>query len=97
MKKKARGPTGSSLPSRAFDHDSLAVQGAPVLDQQSFPSAPVRDYRRGIEDKDGKRQWQKLWHFNVKCKDYPTRNFAIRKDRPSDDELCSQCDRAAGT
>jgi len=40
-------------------------------------------------------QWQKLWHFNPKCEGYPTGTFAIRKDRPSDDELCSQCHRAS--
>jgi hypothetical protein len=57
--------------------------------------APVRDYRRGLDDKGGKMEWQKLWHFNEKCKGYPTRAFAIRKDRPSDDDLCSRCQRAS--
>ena len=55
---------------------------------------PVRDYRRGLEDKRGKMQWQTIWHFNDKCEDYPTGTFAIRNDRPSDDLLCNRC-RAA--
>ena len=65
------------------------------MDQPSFrrePRSPVRDYRRGFEEKGG---LQKLWHFNEKCTHYPTRNFVIRKDRPSDDDLCSQCQRAS--
>jgi len=66
-----------------------------VMDQQPSPPARVLDYRRGIEDKGGQRVWQNHWHFNEKCPAYPTRNFAIRKDMPSDDDLCSQCDRAA--
>ena len=53
------------------------------------------EYRLGIEDKDGQNVWQKLWHFNEKCEHYPKRNFAVRKDRPSDDDLCSECERAA--
>jgi len=71
------------------------------VEQQSSPparresGAPVRHYRRGIEDKDGRKQWQKLWHYNDKCEDYPTRNFMARNDRPSDDELCSRCERAS--
>jgi hypothetical protein len=50
----------------------------------------VRDYRRGFEEKGGQEQWQKLWHFNVRCESYPTRTFVVRKDRPSADDLCSQ-------
>lgn len=71
------------------------------MDQHSSPSArrgsgaPVRDYRRGIETKNGQTQIQKLWHFDDKCEGYPTRNFAVRKDRPSDDDLCSRCARAS--
>ena len=54
------------------------------------------NYRRGVEDKGGgQMQWQKLWHFNDKCDGYPTRNFAVQQDKPSDDDLCSQCERAA--
>jgi hypothetical protein len=72
------------------------------VDQQTSPPAgqqrgwPVPNYRRGVEDKGGgQMQWQKLWHFNDKCDGYPTRNFATRKDRPSDDDLCSKCERAS--
>ena len=54
-----------------------------------------RDYRRGIENTGGPGLWQKLWHFHDKCEGYPTRNFMVRKDRPSDDDLCSLCQRAS--
>lgn len=57
-------------------------------------SAPVRDYRRGLEYNGGQKQWQKLWHYSDKCEKYPTQAFIVRKDRPSDDELCSRCERA---
>jgi len=64
------------------------------VDQQSFPGALVRDYRRGIECKGGgETLLQRLWHFSDKCEGYPTRNFLIQKDRPSDDDLCSRCER----
>ena len=70
------------------------------MDQQSSPprrepGSPIRDYRRGFEGQSGQSQLQKLWHFNEKCAAYPTRNFVIRKDRPSDDDLCSKCQRAS--
>jgi hypothetical protein len=45
------------------------------------------EYRRGIEP----AGWQKLWHFNEHCRSFPTRSFALRKDKPSDDELCARC------
>ena len=69
------------------------------MDQQLSPpslkesGSPVRDYRRGFEGQVSQSQWQKLWHFNEKCHSYPTRNFVVRKDRPSDDDLCSRCAR----
>ena len=53
-----------------------------------------RDFRRGIEEKRGRMQWQKVWHFNEQCERYPTRNFVVRNDRPSDDDLCNQCEWA---
>ena len=62
--------------------------------RQGFGVGP-RDYRRGIEEKKGTMQWQKLWHFNEACDDYPTQNFAVRKDRPLDDDLRSKCHRTA--
>jgi hypothetical protein len=45
------------------------------------------EYRRGVE----LNTWQRLWHFNEHCQSFPTRAFAIRRDRPSDDELCARC------
>jgi hypothetical protein len=45
------------------------------------------EYRRGIES----NVWQKLWHFNENCRSYPTGAFALRKDKPSEDELCARC------
>jgi len=57
-----------------------------------------REYRLGLETGQGGRpQWQRLWHFDEVCKAYPTRNFRIRTDKPSDDELCSGCNRASGS
>jgi len=47
----------------------------------------MAEYRRGIKD----GEWQKLWHFNTACPNYPTRTFAIQREKPSDDELCSRC------
>lgn len=46
------------------------------------------EYRRGVI----KRAMGKLWHFNDQCVGYPTQTFAIRKDKPSDDELCARCE-----
>lgn len=46
-----------------------------------------REYRRGVE----LNVFQKLWHCNQACKSFPTRNFAVRRDKPSDDELCARC------
>ena len=54
-----------------------------------------REYRRGLDMSKGQPQWQRLWHFNEACSGYPTRNFTSRKDKPSDDDLCSRCDRAS--
>ena len=48
---------------------------------------PVIEYRRGVI----KRAMGKLWHFHDQCLGYPTQTFAIRKDKPSDDELCARC------
>jgi len=51
----------------------------------------MSDYRRGIELNRSSMKWQRLWHFNQRCDGYPERNFVIRKDMPSDDELCARC------
>jgi len=47
----------------------------------------VAEYRRGIVDD----AWQRLWHFNDHCTNYPTRNFEVTRFRPSDDDLCAKC------
>jgi hypothetical protein len=72
------------------------------VNQQTPPprrgsDTPVRDYRRGVETKNGQYGLQNLWHFDEKCEGYPTRNYIIRKDRPSDDDLCSKCARNFGS
>ena len=51
----------------------------------------VREYRRGFKD----GIWQKLWHFEETCPNFPRRAFLIRNVKPSEDELCSRCDAAA--
>lgn len=45
------------------------------------------EYRRGIV----KQRKNDLWHWHSDCQFYPTKTFAIRKDKPSDDELCARC------
>ena len=45
------------------------------------------EYRRGI----AKKRKNDLWHWQSDCESYPTQTFSIRKDRPSDDDLCSRC------
>ena len=45
------------------------------------------DYRRGVADD----AWQTLWHYHEDCPRYPSRNFAVSKKKPSDDDLCSRC------
>ena len=51
-------------------------------------------YRRGLELKRGSLVWQKLWHFNDGCADFPERNFASREDRPDDTDVCSRCKKS---
>jgi len=43
---------------------------------------PVTDYRRGLEYRSAGYVWQDRWHFDERCPLYPTRDFAIRQDRP---------------
>jgi hypothetical protein len=47
----------------------------------------VSIYRRGFKDK----VWDKFWHWHQRCEAYPSSNCIIKKDKPSDDELCSRC------
>ena len=49
------------------------------------------EYRRGVASK----RKNDLWHWHQECESYPTGTFAIRKDRPLDDDLCSRCAAAA--
>lgn len=47
----------------------------------------MSEFRRGIE----RARKNDLWHWHIECLSYPTRTFAIRKDIPSDDDLCGRC------
>ena len=38
-----------------------------------------------------------LWHWHPDCESYPVQTFAVRKDRPLDDDLCSRCAANAET
>ena len=87
-----RAPDGETTGLRLQLKELVVDQFRPARRE---PNSHIRDYRRGFEEKGGQSQLQKLWHFNEKCSSYPTRNFVIRKDRPSDDDLCSQCLRAS--
>jgi len=53
----------------------------------SSGEAFVVEYRRGVASSTKNR----LWHFHPDCGSYPIRTFAIRKDEPSDEELCAKC------
>lgn len=48
------------------------------------------EYRRGLTI-DG---WQKMWHFDEGCRDYPARNYAVRSTKPPADDLCVRCGSA---
>ena len=65
-----------------------------VGDRETFVALPLcrlgRDmveYRRGI----ARKRKNDLWHWHWDCESYPTKTYAIRKDKPSDDNLCSRC------
>jgi hypothetical protein len=59
----------------------------------AYRGAFVVEYRQGIELPSERSRSSKPWHYDEKCEKYPTRNFAISKSRPSDDDLCSKCER----
>lgn len=46
------------------------------------------DYRRGVASK----RKNDLWHWHPDCDSYPMSTFVIRKDKPSDDDLCARCE-----
>jgi len=45
------------------------------------------EYRRGVASK----RKNDLWHWHSDCESYPAQTFSIRKDRPTDDDLCARC------
>ena len=45
------------------------------------------EYRRGVASS----RKNDLWHWHPDCESYPYNAFAIRKDKPSDDDLCALC------
>jgi hypothetical protein len=47
----------------------------------------MTEYRRGIE----RARKNALWHWHPDCQSYPLKTFALRYDKPTDDELCSLC------
>ena len=47
------------------------------------------EYRRGV----ARERKNSLWHWHWDCMSYPTNAYSVRRDRPSEDELCSQCAR----
>ncbi len=49
------------------------------------------EYRRGVPSK----RKSNHWHWRPECEFYPQDAFAIRRDKPFDDEICSQCKAAS--
>ena len=45
------------------------------------------EYSRGVDA----HIWQRCWHFNEDCQDYPTGSFAIAKSKPLNEFLCPRC------
>lgn len=45
------------------------------------------EYRRGV----AKKRQNDFWHFHSECESYPIKTFAIRQQRPLDDDLCARC------
>jgi hypothetical protein len=50
------------------------------------------EYRRGVAS----QRKNAFWHWHPDCQSYPQKAFTIRKDKPSDDELCSKCANLSG-
>ena len=48
------------------------------------------EYRRGTASS----RKNDLWHWNPDCLSYPSGAYLIRKDKPSDDDLCARCEQA---
>jgi hypothetical protein len=47
----------------------------------------VREYRRAVPS----ARKSDLWHWHVECPFYPGGTFAVRQDKPDDDDLCARC------
>jgi hypothetical protein len=47
----------------------------------------VTSYRRGFKN----GEWDRYWHWNDECREYPTGTCVMRKDRPPDELLCLRC------
>jgi hypothetical protein len=47
----------------------------------------VVEFRRGIDGS----TWQKFWHFNEECSQYPIKGFLIADYPPFHEEVCPQC------
>lgn len=65
---------------------SLAVV-ARVEGFRSIEVTTMVEYRRGV----AKKRKNELWHWRPECESYPLETFAIRKDKPTEDQLCSRC------
>ncbi len=52
----------------------------------------MTNYRRAlVQEKGGGHAWQAQWYFDETCDDFPSRNFAARRERPLDGDLCTIC------
>ena len=65
---------------------------APDLEIKGLPLAlwgrmQMVEYRRGIES----QRKNDFWHWQPDCLSFPLKAFSLRKDTPSDDDLCSKC------
>ena len=49
--------------------------------------AKVTTYRRGLKN----GVWDRSWHWNDGCAEFPTGTCVMRRDRPPDELLCARC------
>jgi hypothetical protein len=47
----------------------------------------VTSYKRGYRD----GVWDRYWHWNDRCEDYPTGTCLMQKDKPTPALLCLRC------
>ena len=50
------------------------------------------EFRRGVAS----QRKNDFWHWHPDCLSFPEKAFSIRKDKPSDDDLCARCARLFG-